>query len=344
MKHVSRRTTYLRSRFAAGLKIPARGFCGAGFLLILLFALPVMRAEPLRFVSDSALQNSVEEAVRRAVGEFSASHLGTNELAVTLVDAGDPAHLRHAAFRGAERIYPASVIKLFYLEAAHRWMQDGRIQDTAELRRAMRDMIVDSSNDATHYIVDLITGTCSGPELGAEEMREWAEKRNAVNRYFAGRGYRNINVNQKPWCEGPYGRERIFVGENYTNRNALTTDATARLLCEIVLGRCVTAERSREMLELMRRDPFAGSSDPDDQAHGFSGPALPPGAKLWSKAGWTSETRHDAAYIELPDGAKRVLVIFTVNHANDRRIIPFLAREILQRSGKQHERSSLKDR
>src|SRR5205085_6057617 len=109
-----------------------------------------------------------------------------------------------------------------------------------------------------------------------------------------------------------------------TKRNQLTTDATARLLTEFVTGRCVTATRSAEMMQLLARDPAAKSDDPDNQ-----GSALPPGAKLWSKAGWTSQTRHDAAYVELPDGTRFVLVIFTVNHANEREIIPSLAHTII---------------
>jgi hypothetical protein len=52
-------------------------------------------------------------------------------------------------------------------------------------------------------------------------------------------------------------------------------------------------------------------------------------AKLWSKAGWTSKTRHDAAYIETPDGLKFVLVIFTENMANERDIIPMIAGKVL---------------
>ena len=109
----------------------------------------------------------------------------------------------------------------------------------------------------------------------------------------------------------------------------LTTDATARLITEIVTGKAVSAERSAAMMELLKRDPFGKSDHPDDQAHGFSGRALPPGAKLWSKAGWTSQVRHDAAYIEPPNGAKFVLVIFTTDHANEREIIPALGRVIL---------------
>ena len=160
-------------------------------------------------------------------------------------------------------------------------------------------------------------------------MKIWGEKRNAVNRHFASLGYTNINVNQKPWGDGPYGRERVWVGKDYGNRNALTTDATARLLTEMALGQCITTERSADMMKLLARDPSAKTSDPDDQAHGFTALGLPREAKLWSKAGWTSTTRHDAAYVEMPDGRKFVLVTFTMNHANEREIIPFVAKQIL---------------
>jgi hypothetical protein len=52
---------------------------------------------------------------------------------------------------------------------------------------------------------------------------------------------------------------------------------------------------------------------------------------LWSKAGWTSKARHDAAYIETADGKKFVLVVFTENMAAERDIIPTLAGKILDR-------------
>ncbi|HEV2761425.1 MAG TPA: serine hydrolase, partial [Pyrinomonadaceae bacterium] len=231
-------------------------------------------------------------------------------------------------------IYPASVVKLFYLLAAHRWLEDGRLKETDELKRALRDMIVDSSNDATHYVVDALSGVSNGAELPEAEMKQWAERRGVVNRYFASLGYevgpRGINVVQKPWCEGPYGRERVFLGPKFENRNKLTTDATARLLAEIVSGRAVSPTRSAQMLELMKRDFSGKSEDPDDQAHGFTGIALEAGTRYWSKAGWTSTTRHDAAYVELPGGARFVLVTFTTDHAKEREIIPTVARAVVK--------------
>jgi beta-lactamase class A len=163
-------------------------------------------------------------------------------------------------------------------------------------------------------------------------MAEWQDKRNAVNRYFTSLGYSNINVNQKTFCEDAYGRERVSRGPNGENRNKLTTDATARLLMEIVTGKAVTSARSAQMMELLKRDYSGKSNDPDDQGHGFTGIALSgmEGIRLWSKAGWTSTTRHDAAYLEMPDGSKFVLVTFTTDHANERDIIPTVANVVIE--------------
>jgi beta-lactamase class A len=285
----------------------------------------------LEFAHSPRLQSVVDRAVEGALEKFAGAKLATNQIAVTLVDLRDPEKPVQAGYRGGDQIYPASVIKLFYLAALHRWMEDGKLKDTPELRRAMRDMIVDSLNEATGYLVDSLTGTTSGPELTPQEMEKWLYQRNAVNRYYASLGYTNINVNRKPWCEGPYGREMQSVQMTKPNhRNWLTTDATARLLTEIATGKAVSAKRCAEMLDLLMRDTSPASGNKNDQAHAYTALALPPGAKLWSKAGWTSECRHDAAYVELPNGAKFVLVIFTMDHAAEREIIPAVAKAVAQ--------------
>ncbi|HKO98324.1 MAG TPA: serine hydrolase [Pyrinomonadaceae bacterium] len=276
-----------------------------------------------------ALQTLVDEAAKTTLAKFADKKLESKQLAISLIDLRDPAHPTTASFNGNERIYPASVVKLFFFVAAHRWLEDKKIQDTAELRRALKDMIVDSSNEATHYIVDVVTHTTGGYELPPKEMKEWQYKRDAVNRYFTSLGYTNINVNQKTHCEDAYGRERVSREPNGANRNKLTTDATARLMMEIATRRAVTPSRSDLMMDLLKRDQTKSGADPDSQDTGFSGPALPSGTKYWAKAGWTSTTRHDAAYIELPTGEKFVLVTFTTDHANERDIIPTVARVIV---------------
>ncbi len=316
-------------------------------ILVVCFALQTAQAQkkdsampknyqPVILRNSPEMQTLLDSVIGNAVRNFSSKGLKPEYVAATLIDLRDINDLKSANYRGEEKIYPASVVKMFYMTALERRLEDGRIKMTPELERGLRDMIISSSNDATQYIVDVLTDTSSGAELEGRKFKVYADKRNSVNRYFASLGYANINTNQKTYCEDAYGREQQFR-DNGKNRNMLTTDATARLLTEIVLGRAVTPERSRAMLELMRRDFSGTSTDTDDQAHGFTGIALNnlnlKDARLWSKAGWTSKTRHDAAYVETPDGLKFVLVVFTENVANERDIIPSIATEILNKLG-----------
>lgn len=300
------------------------------YLLLFLGGALALSARSVPAPPGSPLQAAVEDAVRGTVVEFRAPELRPEQLAVTVIDLRGAGAVV-ADFRGDERFYPASVIKLFYLAATHRGLEDGKIPDGPELRRAMHDMIVDSSNDATNHIVDVLTGTTSGPELPPAELDAWSAKRGAVTRYFESLGYRNVNAKRKTWGDGPFGREKQDMDAHPPARNYLSTNDTARLLNDIANGRCVSAARSAEMLALLARDPFSASADPDSQATAFSAGALTPGMKLWSKAGWVSWARHDAALIELPDGGRIIIVTFTDGreHANNRAIIPAVVRRVL---------------
>ncbi|MGL5035054.1 MAG: serine hydrolase [Microcystaceae cyanobacterium] len=240
--------------------------------------------------------------------------------------------VRGFSYRGVERIYPASVVKLFYLVAIAEWLEGSMIPDSAELQRAIKDMIVDSSNDATSLIVDTLSGTTSGPSLSPGPFETWKQQRNIINRYFHSLGWeelKGINVNQKPWCDGPYGREREFVGELFDNRNMLNTEAVARLLHSIVGGVAVSSPRSQQMMKLLHRNLNVSRPDPgeENQVTGFLGEALPKTTNLWSKAGWTSKVRHDCAYIEIPNKQPYLLTVFTEGpeNAGNVQILPFLS-------------------
>lgn len=242
--------------------------------------------------------------------------------------------VRGFTYRGVERIYPASVVKLFYLVAVQEWLEKGMVKTSKDLEKAMRDMIVDSSNDATSLVVDVLTGTTSGPELPPGPFETWKTQRNFVNRYYQSLGWEDmetINVCQKTWGDGPYGRERAFYGEMLENRNMLTTNAIARLLHSIVGGVAVSSVRSQAMMALLKRSlkPEDLPTDVDeDQVTGFLGGGIPQDAQLWSKAGWTSQVRHDAAYIEIPERRPYLLVVFTEGKANarSRAILPYISK------------------
>jgi beta-lactamase class A len=290
--------------------------------LLIFAALPVFA---------QSLDKFAQEAAAKTVANF-APMLKATQLALTVIDlrTGET-----GSYRGDVPIYPASVVKLFYLVDAQAQMEYGILADTPELERSLHDMIVDSSNDATGVVLDSLTGTTGGPELPPDEFAVWMEKRNAVNRFFASLGYPvgpdGINVNQKAFAEGPYGRERQARGPNFENNNRLTTNATARLLRSIAEHKVVTPARCDAMLKLLHRDFSGPAKDPDDQAHAFSSGALPPGSQYYSKAGWTSTTRHDAIFVELPNGARYIAVIFTVDNAKNAAIIPFVSKLVVDR-------------
>lgn len=245
--------------------------------------------------------------------------------------------VKGCSYRGVERIYPASIVKLFYLVAIQEWLQGGMVAESLELDRAIRDAITASSNDATSLLVDVLTGTTSGPELPLKPFETWQKQRNIVNRYFKSLRWEeleSINVNQKTWCDGAYGRERAFLGEFMENRNMLTTDAVARLLHGIIGGVAVSAERSQKMMQLLKRSLNPAEfidCDGENQITGFLGEALPQNARIWSKAGWMSRVRHDAAYIEIPGVSPYLLVVFTEGkeNAQNKSILPFISRSIV---------------
>ncbi len=304
------------------------------------------------FNQDQQLENIGNQILEATWAEFPS--LTANQIALTWVVYDPPApvntggaltpnafwehSVRGFTYRGGERIYPASVVKLFYLVAVQEWLEKGMSQTSGELDRALTDMIVASSNDATSLIVDILSGTTSGPQLSPGPFETWKYQRNIINRYYQSLGWEEmqvINACQKTWGDGPYGRERAFYGEMFENRNMLTTDATARLLHSIVGGVAVSSMRSQTMMNLLKRSikPEELSQDGDEnQVTGFLGGGLPENSQIWSKAGWTSKVRHDAAYIELPDQRPYLLVVFTEGkeQAKNREILPFVSRRIAE--------------
>ncbi len=304
------------------------------------------------FNSDDMLQQAGDRLLSALWEEFPG--LAPNQIALTwlVYDDFSPVNtggaisadafwqypVRGFSHRGVERIYPASIVKLFYLVAVHEWLEQGMIAPSAELDRAVYDMIVESSNDATSLVVDVLSGTTSGPELPDAPFKTWQYQRDIVNRYYQSLNWpelKTINVNQKTWGDGPYGRERLFLGKLLENRNALTTDAVAWLLHSIIGGVAVSRKRSQSMMALLKRplDRTVLKRDPENQVIGFLGESLPQHASLWSKAGWTSKVRHDAAYIEIPDKSPCILVAFTEGHSENTAIIPFISKIAIEQLG-----------
>ena len=291
------------------------------FVTLILLAAP-LHADYRDFQAitvDPALQTRVRRAAEESLRQFPA--LTAENLGISVVDLTRPATIGRADFNGDVPFYPASVIKLFYMADVFMLGKES----LGDVDRALKEMIVVSDNDATAYLVDILADTCAGPELEGRSLRRFVEQRREINRRFDRLGY-DISAMMKPWSFGPYGREMQLLGENRVNRNRLTANATAALLAWIARGR---APGSAAMMDLLHR-PLEPRRDGENQVAHFIGEALPPGSRLWSKGGWTSQVRHDAAYVELPGGRKLVLVIFTRGQSRNEGLVTAIARNVLE--------------
>ncbi|MFL6247827.1 MAG: serine hydrolase [Thermoanaerobaculia bacterium] len=290
--------------------------------ILLLFAVD-SRANYREFLDvapDPALETKVRRAAEATLAAF--PKLKADDLAISIIDVTQPQLLARADYHGDAPFYPASVIKLFFMADVFQTHKE-RIGD---VDRALKEMISVSDNDATAYLVDILANTVPGPPLQGRALKRYVERRRAINRRFEKIGYKdNLSAMMKPWSFGPFGVDRQVLGENRANRNKLTANATASLLLWIQRRR---APGAHEMMTLLQR-PLSPMREEENQVKEFIGAALPTDAGLWSKAGWTSEVRHDAAYIELPTGRKLILVIFTRGTADDVTLVPAIAKNVL---------------
>ena len=290
------------------------------------------------FTLNSTLQTQLEEILEKTWRYF--PELAPNQLAVTWIPYDTPYRIntggglsaeefwqyrpQGASYRGVELFTPGCMAHLFYLVALNDWLEQGMVQPSDEIERALTDMMTDvvpsPNHDAASYVLDVLSGTTSGPSLPAGPAETWAAQRNIVNRYFAQLGWlelRSINLNQKTWHSNPYGRERDFLGQAFNNQNQLTTEAIARLMHSIVGGVSVSSVRSQQMMDLLQR---SSPSSLASAASDIKAPNVkelnvkeikPDSLKIWSQASADEEGTHAVAYIEADGIHPYILTIFS---------------------------------
>lgn len=243
-------------------------------------------------------------------------------------------------------IYPCSLVKAFHLVHALSALEEGRISAHGELDRAMRDMIRWSSNTATNYVIDLITGTTGDTLLEGAEYLDWVSKRERLNRVFWRMGWPEwdgCRIAQKLMDDTRYGREARFAGAEGENLNRLTPLAVARLMWELFEGDLPMSAPVRGRAQaILSRDPDGpDAGDPNYQISDYLGGDLPRDVQIWSKAGhnlWTGDARtswfkHDMIRIAAPGRKPLIVVAMTEGEdlARDANFLPRLGRDIWNR-------------
>lgn len=254
---------------------------------------------------------------------FAADGLTRDKFGLVLVEE-TPGGARGFAHRGDWRCYPCSLVKVFHLVHALHDVEQGRLPPHTELDRALHDMITWSSNMATNYVIDLVTGTTGDTLLDDVALAAWIDRREILNRFFHRLNwpeFQGCNITQKLMDDTRYGREAQYAGAGGENLNALTPLASARLFYEIFAGVVPLGQDARQRAQdTLRRDREGPKSEsPHYQVDDFLGGGIPKNLALWSKAGknsWTGDPRtsyfkHDILRIAMPEGNPLIIALMT---------------------------------
>lgn len=252
------------------------------------------------------------------------------------------------AHRAMVPIYPCSLVKSFHLVHALAALEEGRMLAHGELDRALRDMILWSSNTATNYVIDILTGTTGDTLLEGAEYLDWKTKRERLNRFFWRLGWEEwdgCRIAQKLMDDTRYGREARFAEEGGGNLNRLTAAAAARLMWELFEGDLPLSVPARGRAQaLLSRDPAGpDGANPAYQLSEYLGGALPGGVGVWSKAGhnlWTGDPatswfKHDMIRLAAPGRVPLIVVLMSEGETLASRsagLMPALGRMIWDRA------------
>ncbi|MDG3087486.1 serine hydrolase [Vibrio hannami] len=239
------------------------------------------------------------------------------------------------SINGNSSFYPASVCKLFYLACFYDKVQKQELEADDEDWRAINNMVTQSSNDATGYILNRLCGTETGAKLDDSRLMPWLEKRKAIQRWLAA-NYPHIPQEQyhlyhSTFDESPYGREK--QARERLGGNLVSPFACAQMMASIFEEKTFQLQFQTQMKQLLSKNNGENrfAADGVDQVSNFIGGGLPDNAKYWSKAGWTSTVKHETAYVTLNEQASYVISIFTRGEtlAQDKQLFSDLARRLI---------------
>lgn len=288
-----------------------------------------MKATEMFFKTDADWSDRCETIATELVDRFADKGLRSDNFGFVALrenNLGQPPD--GFAYRGDWRCYPCSLVKVFHLVHALYAIDTGQVVDDDELSRAMRDMVLWSSNTGTNYVIDIITDTTGDTMLFGADFDDWRDRREGLNRFYTstpwpefGPDFAQCNITQKLMDDIRYGREAQYAGSSGQYLNALTPIAGARLFYEIFSGNVPLSVPARQRAQdiLFRDRTSVEAALPHFQVEKFLGGGVPDEARLWSKAGqnsWTGDERasyykHDLIRVDLPGSAPVILCLMT---------------------------------
>lgn len=237
--------------------------------------------------------------------------------------------------------HPASLIKLFhaYLAKVKLLSQLKKVLNRTEnsddfgektiaddIYDAIHQSLAFSDNDALSLLMDFNSDTCSGLRLEQREFIQFKDKRKKITELFKLKGFsENLKLHSKCFSFAPYGRdEQLVFSKNGLGYNSCQIEDIAKIMRDIY----------KDFPDLLKSMTRVIGNENDEQAQfiakGLIRHSEPQNdvTQIFSKAGWTSKVRHDAAFIKM-DAKELLLVIMTKGLSDYPELIPVIAKNIV---------------
>lgn len=244
--------------------------------------------QPIGELQDEALQNLLEKEIM--ANKRWKSLVAKNRMSVGIVDLSDLSNIKYAGINDENMMYAASLPKIAILLAAMDAIENGELKDSKEIRKDLRAMISKSNNQASTRMID---------RLGYDKIEKVLRSpRNNLYDEEVGGG---LWVGKRYASGGPTHREPL---------KNLSHAATAKQVCsfyyQLAMGKLVSTERSKEMLDIMK-DPalhhkFVNTLD-----------KIAPKATVYRKSGSWRNYHSDSALVW---GPKRKYIIVALIENN----------------------------
>lgn len=247
------------------------------------YSLPDAQIRPLRQAINKDLQKMLETRLKR--DKSWAKLISKKLMAVGVVDLSDPHNIKFARVNGSHMMYAASLPKLAILLAMEQALEDTVIQMTPELEHDMRIMMSRSDNAAATRLYDLV---------GFE-------------------GIEAVLTDARYELYDPDNGGGLWVGKRYAKKGKRYPDpvmgvshgASATQVCRyyylLAMGKLVSEERSRHMLEMMA-DPELHHKFVNTLDH------LVPNATLYRKSGSWQNWHSDSVLVWGPVWRRYIVV------------------------------------
>jgi Beta-lactamase enzyme family len=277
--------------------------------------------QPPQFSQDPELQSVVGDILKLV----SSKSLSTKNLSIVLIDANTN---KFAGHHPDKPHFPASVAKMFWLVVLQGQIDKGMWNNSKAFDPFITKMMKESDNDSSSFIIDQISDTQSSKtDLNPDQFNTWLSKRKFyINSFFEEAKYSNINFTQKTYpipyldLQEPKGNE-LQVRIEPSNpkpkpiRNQVSAMDAARLMYEICyLKQAINPEVSGRMCRLLQKniDPKSWRSIKKEDFNPietfFGAPLSYKNTELFSKAGWTPNSRQEVAMIRMVDRKKEYIL------------------------------------